>query len=68
MIRKHLIHSIHYIMDIAGKTIADRSRIPFCFPFLGLLSGVKPHLEMLAFLIPQAYSVNTMVRYDTVFF
>ena len=37
----------------------------FVLPLLGLLSGVKPHLKLLALVIP--YSVNPKVRYDIVF-
>ena len=45
-------------------------RCQFCYPFfllplLGLLSGVKPHLKLLALVIP--YSGNPRVRYDIVF-
>ena len=45
-------------------------RCQFCCPFfvlplLGLLSGVKPHLKLLAMVIP--YSWNPRVRYDIVF-
>ena len=32
----------------------------FCYPVLGLLSGVMPHLQLLALAIP--YSGNTKVR------
>ena len=32
----------------------------FCYPLLGLLSGVMSHLQLLALVIP--YSGNTMVR------
>ena len=34
----------------------------FRYPFLGLLSGVMPHLQLLALVIP--YSGNTKVRCD----
>ena len=34
----------------------------FCYPILGLLSGVMPHLQLLAMVIP--YSGNTKVRCD----
>ena len=34
----------------------------FCYPILGLLSGVMPHLQLLALVIP--YSGNTNVRCD----
>ena len=34
----------------------------FCYPLWGLLSGVMPHLQLLALVIP--YSGNTMVRCD----
>ena len=34
----------------------------FCYPLLGLLSGVMPHLQLLALVIP--YSGNTPVRCD----
>ena len=34
----------------------------FSYPILGLLSGVMPHLQLLALVIP--YSGNTKVRYD----
>ena len=37
---------------------------PFLLPLLGLLSGVKPHLKLLALVIP--YSGNPKVRYDLV--
>ena len=37
----------------------------FVLPLLGLLSGVKPRLTLLALVIP--YSGNTKVRYDSVF-
>ena len=37
----------------------------FALPLLGLLSGVEPHLELLALVIP--YSGNPKVRYDIVF-
>ena len=37
----------------------------FVLPFLGLLSGVKPHLKLLALVIP--YSGHVKVRYDIVF-
>ena len=36
----------------------------FVLPLLGLLSGVKPHLKLLAFVIP--YSGNPKVRYGIV--
>ena len=34
----------------------------FCYPILGLLSGVMPHLQFLALVIP--YPGNTKVRCD----
>ena len=37
----------------------------FVLPLLGLLSGVKPHLKLLALVIP--YSWNPKVRYYIVF-
>ena len=37
----------------------------FCYPLLGLLSGVMPHLQLLALVIP--YSGNTKVRCDSGF-
>ena len=37
----------------------------FVLPLLGLLYGVKPHLNLLALVIP--YSGKPKVRYDTVF-
>ena len=37
----------------------------FELPLLGMLSGVKPHLKLLALVIP--YSANPKVRYDIVF-
>ena len=37
----------------------------FLLPLLGLLSGVKPHLNLLALVIP--YSGYPKVRYDIVF-
>ena len=37
----------------------------FLLPLLGLLSGVKPHLKLLALVIP--YSGNPRIRYDIVF-
>ena len=37
----------------------------FVLPLLGLLSGVKPHLKLLALVIP--YSRNPKVRYYIVF-
>ena len=37
----------------------------FVLPLLGLLSGVKPHLKLLALVIP--YSGHANVRYDIVF-
>ena len=37
----------------------------FCITLLGLMSGVKPRLTLLALVI--LYSANPKVRYDTVF-
>ena len=37
----------------------------FVLPLLALLSGVKPHLQLLALVSP--YSGNPKVRYDIVF-
>ena len=39
----------------------------FVLPLLGLLSGVKPHLNLLALVIPYSGNPKGKVRYDIVF-
>ena len=48
-------------LDLAS-VLFHKLKCMFRYPFLGLLSGVMPHLQLLALVIP--YSGNTKVRCD----
>ena len=51
------------ILDLAS-VLLQKNKCMFCYPILWLLSGVMPHLQLLALVIP--YSGNTKVRCDPV--
>ena len=55
----------HFLSLMLSDKLMSNLLPIFVLPFLGLLSGVKPHLKLLALVIP--YSGNPKVRYDIVF-